>query len=429
MFIKNNINPFFLNTNNQKNSLKTTSYNLNAKHDCFQLSFKGEFQDKFFCDFEKFLDDPENADLSRIKSFIHTKTGQHYKPVLNSSDVIDKILKDNYTSNDKGFRKEIESIVDKAIQNDIPLTHGNNSSKLIKKIGEIGHKYKSLTKQKNKPDNFGRIYETIAANEVKRILIPQIAEKIALKEGCSKEEIIPQLRQLNSARLSGSAEFDHLVVRVKDEPTINEDGSKTYNDVEVVGIVETKYSPTLVTHGYERRLEDIAWLTIHPDGYRADKYHGIFDGKMVFDEENNTSYNFTPKSFKNIKFGEDNKESYESFYFVTSNTPLVEVNEKLVEQITKSGNIDDLKSISIKNEFTEQEKAAYKKYKEFGLSNNIIFTNDDFCGFSLLSFILFHRVKNICVENKLSFIDYEKIGSDLLDKLKSYCKPNEAALS
>jgi len=324
--------------------------------------------------------------------------------------VINKLLEADFTNNNTDFSAETRKVLDKVFENEICLTHGNYAEKLMAKLHEITKLLSKDVHQKTalKKDNFGRIYEDIAAKEVGRQIIPQIAEKIAREENISKEKILPQLKQVNSARLSGSAEFDHTVLRIKEPPKINEKGQKIYDNFEVVGIVETKYDPALVAHGYDRRIEDLSWLTNKPEGFAKDKYHGEFNGKMVYDEGSDSYFNFSPSSFKRFNLDKNDRKSYENIYFVTSNSPLVALNEKIAEKIINSKNTECLKELVIHNEFDDTSRSIFEKYDKYQLWNNIVFTNDDYLGFSLLSFIIFHKVKDICKEKNINFPDYSK---------------------
>ena len=172
--------------------------------DTFKLSFQGAVQDKFLDNFVDLLDKPENRDQQKMKSFIESNFKRPFIATPDSKDVINKLLEADFTNNNTDFSAETRKVLDKVFENEICLTHGNYAEKLMAKLHEITKLLSKDVHQKTalKKDNFGRIYEDIAAKEVGRQIIPQIAEKIAREENISKEKILPQLKQVLISSLS-----------------------------------------------------------------------------------------------------------------------------------------------------------------------------------------------------------------------------------
>ena len=81
--------------------------------DTFKLSFQGAVQDKFLDNFVDLLDKPENRDQQKMKSFIESNFKRPFIATPDSKDVINKLLKADFTNNNTDFPAETKKVMDK----------------------------------------------------------------------------------------------------------------------------------------------------------------------------------------------------------------------------------------------------------------------------------------------------------------------------
>lgn len=132
----------------------------------------------------------------------------------------------------------------------------------------------------------GAGFETVAMAAVRELVLPELP---ADPGG-------PPLVVLRGATLGAArTEIDQLVVRAN--PAADD------APVEVVAMVEAKRNPNDLAHGLSRRLENLAWLVGHTDGYDPAAYRtgaspsGHFDGVAIHTEAGRR-YRFTRDSFR-----------------------------------------------------------------------------------------------------------------------------------
>ncbi|MEI7474545.1 MAG: hypothetical protein WCK67_07160 [bacterium] len=263
----------------------------------------------------------------------------------------------------------------------------------------------------------GTIFENIAAKEVDRIIVPQIAQKIAQKEGISVEKAQSQLVQLKNVRFSGAVEIDHLIVRVKNPPNPNAKKMIVNKNIEVVGVVETKYEPDKMPYGYKRRIEDLEWLTNH----KEKDISGNTFKEFLFENEKGEYFSFSPNSFKQFNVQEDKKEAYENIYFVTTDRQFCDLNERLMTKIDSPEKVDDLYSKKYPQPTSSELKGLLTQFDKYELWNNVVFTNNDYLGNSLFELIFYNRFKSSIDKVSLNEDFSKEFDPKVIKKMEEFC--------
>lgn len=155
-------------------------------------------------------------------------------------------------------------------------------------------------------DSLGSRFERVAAGAVDDVVMPQL-----------RGDGVP-LVHLRSATLGcARGEFDHLIVRTRQEP----------QSVEVLAMVETKRNPNDLVSGFVMRQENLAWLTGDATGYDPELYRtgtyltGAFDRPATHVEHGRT-FVFDRSSFQGFRRDPASGCFLARLWFITAPRPL-----------------------------------------------------------------------------------------------------------
>jgi hypothetical protein len=135
-----------------------------------------------------------------------------------------------------------------------------------------------------------------------------------LLRGSKATGALHRLRVLRGVTLGAArTEFDQLVVRLP---------RRDKEAVEVLGVVEVKRNINDLAHGFQRRQENLAWLTGDAGGYDPGLYRtkhfrsGHFDQEAVHQQQGE-SFLFGPGSFRRFRRDPAARVFLDRLYFVT----------------------------------------------------------------------------------------------------------------
>lgn len=155
----------------------------------------------------------------------------------------------------------------------------------------------------------GTSFEERAVEAVRTEVLPELAP-----EGSGAGLVVLRGVTLGAARM----EIDQLVVRP---------GASRDSDAEVLALVEAKRNVNDLAHGLWRRLENLAWLAGHAEGYERELYRtgafpdGLFEGVAVH-SRHGERHRFTADSFRRFLPDLATDTLPERLYLVTRPGPL-----------------------------------------------------------------------------------------------------------